>query len=97
MLIETYGSRWPDDGAVIHVYQPGEVYAGDEYVYWGFTGSGLAHLAGLAGYRGSSVLDTPIIDGHPRIIAALRAPQTREDARKRGADSRDGNIAASDP
>jgi len=97
VMIETYGSTGPDDGAVLRVYQPGEVYAGDEYVCWGFTGSGLAHLASLAGYRDSFVLDTPTIDGHPRIIATLRAPDPCEDARQRGGDSREGNIAAPDP
>jgi tRNA (mo5U34)-methyltransferase len=92
VLIETYGSAEPEDGAMVRVYRPGEVYAGDEYVYWGFTRSGLAHLAALAGYRGSSVLDTPIIDGHPRIIASLHAPEAGEDVPPAGADSRKGNI-----
>jgi tRNA (mo5U34)-methyltransferase len=92
VLIETYGSV-EADGAMLRVFRPGEVYAGDEYVYWGFTGSGLAHLAAQAGYRGASVLDTPVIDGHPRIISALNAPETDEAGDLSGADSREENIA----
>jgi tRNA (mo5U34)-methyltransferase len=93
VLIETYGWMEPENGAMLRVYRPGEVYAGDEYVYWGFTGSGLAHLAAQAGYQGSSVLDTPVIDGHPRIIATLQAPDTDTGARLTSTDSREENIA----
>jgi tRNA (mo5U34)-methyltransferase len=93
VLIETYGSTEPENGAMLRVYSPGEVYAGDEYVYWGFTGSGLAHLAAQAGFEGSSVLDTPTIDGHPRIIATLHAPDTDAGEGLTGTDSREENIA----
>lgn len=95
VLIETYGSAEPENGAMVRVYRPGEVYAGDEYVYWGFTGAGLAHLGALAGYGDASVLDTPIIDGHPRIIATLRASETRSRETRAGVASREGNIAVS--
>ena len=53
--------------------EPGEVYAGDDSVYWGFSGHGLEHLAALAGYERAEVVDTPVVDGHPRIRATLSA------------------------
>jgi tRNA (mo5U34)-methyltransferase len=37
VLVETYGVRPEDrDGPAIRVSEPGEVYARDEFVYWGF-------------------------------------------------------------
>ena len=72
VLVETYGSTAPQAGPVIRVCEPGEVYAGDDYVYWSFSGQGLEYLAALAGYEGTEVVDTPVIDGHPRVLATLR-------------------------
>jgi hypothetical protein len=74
VLLETYGSadRTLDDSAAIHVCEGGEVYARDDYVYWGFTAAGLRRLAHLAGYAGFELFDAPVIDGHPRVIGALR-------------------------
>jgi len=49
VLVETYGIRAEHrDGPAIRVSEPGEVYAGDEFVYWGFSDSGLERLARLA-------------------------------------------------
>jgi tRNA (mo5U34)-methyltransferase len=75
VLIETYGV--PDDrrdgsGGVTKL-RPGDVFAGDAFVYWGFSSSGLAELATAAAFEDTEVLDTPVIDGHPRILAVLRA------------------------
>jgi hypothetical protein len=56
---------------VIRVCEPGEVYADDEYVYWSFGGRGLEHLAALAGFERAEVIDTPVVEGHPRIFATL--------------------------
>jgi hypothetical protein len=59
----------------VHVWQAGEVYARDDYVYWGFTPKSLARLAGHAGFGGVEIVDTPLIDGHPRIIGTLVAEE----------------------
>jgi tRNA (mo5U34)-methyltransferase len=73
VLVETYGVAEPalEDAAAIHVCEPGEVYARDEFVYWGFSGDSLDRLARHAGFDGAEVLDAPMIDGHPRIIASF--------------------------
>lgn len=76
VLVETYGMS--DDGRVdqhmIEVMQSGEVYAGDDYVYWGFGAGGLASLGRLAGLPDVEVGERVIVDGHPRIMATLRQP-----------------------
>jgi tRNA (mo5U34)-methyltransferase len=73
LLIETYGTA--NDGRVdahtIEIQQPSGVYAGDEYVYWGFGAGGLAALARLAGLTEARVDGTIVVDGHPRIMATL--------------------------
>ena len=75
VLLETYGVANPEleHEAAMHVCEAGEVYARDDYVYWGFTGESLARLAGHAGFGGVEIVDTPVIDGHPRIIGTLVA------------------------
>jgi SAM-dependent methyltransferase len=75
VLVETYGSadRTLDASAAIRVCEAGEVYARDDYVYWGFTAAGLSRLAHHTGYTGFELFDAPVIDGHPRVIGTLRA------------------------
>jgi tRNA (mo5U34)-methyltransferase len=75
LLLDTYGvtDPEPEDEAAVRVFEPGEVYARDAFVYWGFTAASLARLARQAGFAGIEVLDKPIIDGHPRIIGTLAA------------------------
>jgi tRNA (mo5U34)-methyltransferase len=75
VLLETYGvaDRSLQDSAAIHVCRAGEVYARDDFVYWGFTANGLDRIARNAGYRGFDLADAPLIDGHPRIIGTLHA------------------------
>ena len=75
VLLETYGStdRTLDARAAIHAYEAGEVYARDDFVYWGFTPAGLRRLSRGAGYEGFELFDAPVIDGHPRVIGTLRA------------------------
>jgi SAM-dependent methyltransferase len=63
VLVETYGSVAPQDGPVIRVCEPGEVYTGDDHVYWSFSSQGLAYLAALAGYECAEVVDPPVVDG----------------------------------
>jgi tRNA (mo5U34)-methyltransferase len=77
VLLETYGvanSELEHDSAV-HVWKAGEVYARDEFVYWGFSGASLARLAEHAGFARMEIIDTPVIDGHPRIIGTLFAEE----------------------
>jgi tRNA (mo5U34)-methyltransferase len=72
VLLETYGINHEDGSSpYIHVYRPGDVYPDDEFVYWGFGAESLRRLAELAGITGFQLHATPIIDGHPRIIASL--------------------------
>lgn len=74
VLVETYGVG-PEDrnGPAIRVSEPGEVYARDDFVYWGFGDAGLARLAEIAGFsRVESLVDVEV-DGHPRIIGQLIA------------------------
>ena len=74
VLVETYGVG-PEyrNGPAIRVSEPGEVYARDEFVYWGFASAGLQRLAQIAGFsRVESLVDVEV-DGHPRIMARLVA------------------------
>jgi hypothetical protein len=74
VVLETYGSDLSADASAIEVHEPGDVYARDEFVYWGFSAEGLRRLARLVGFDEVEVVDEPEIDGHPRILALLRAP-----------------------
>jgi tRNA (mo5U34)-methyltransferase len=74
VLVETYGVRPQDrDGPAIRVSEPGEVYAHDEFVYWGFAHAGLERLARIAGFSGAESLLDVEVDGHPRIMGRLIA------------------------
>ncbi len=73
IVLETYGSRLPADAAAIEVHEPGDVYARDDFVYWGFSSEGLRRLARIAGLGELEVVDELEVDGHPRILAVLRA------------------------
>jgi tRNA (mo5U34)-methyltransferase len=77
VLLETYGvaNSELEHDAAIHVWKGGEVYARDEFVYWGFSGESLARLAHHAGFAEVEIVDTPLIDGHPRIIGTLRVAE----------------------
>jgi tRNA (mo5U34)-methyltransferase len=74
VLVETYGVGPADrDGPAIRVAEPGEVYTGDDFVYWGFGHTALGRLARTAGFsRAESLVDVEV-DGHPRIIGRLIA------------------------
>ncbi len=74
VLLETYGLDPADrSGPSIRVSEPGEVYAGDDFVYWGFGDSGLERLARIAGFSRAESLTALQVDGHPRIIGRLIA------------------------
>jgi tRNA (mo5U34)-methyltransferase len=74
VLLETYGvERGLRDGATIRVAAQGEVYARDEFVYWGFTEGSLRRLGRLAGFASWELLDQPVVDGHPRVLGTLSA------------------------
>jgi tRNA (mo5U34)-methyltransferase len=74
VLLETHGSadRAFDSSAAVHIPEAGEVYARDDYVYWGFTPAGLDAMARHAGFEGFELIDAPVVDGHPRVIGELR-------------------------
>ena len=75
VLLETHGpaDRALDSSAAVHIPAAGEVYAHDDFVYWGFTPAGLDAMARHAGFEGFELIDAPMIDGHPRVIGALRS------------------------
>ena len=74
VLLETYGVG-PEDrnGPAIRVSEPGEVYAHDDFIYWGFTNGGLERLARIAGFSRAESLTNVEVDGHPRIVGRLIA------------------------
>lgn len=74
ILLETYGAG--DDGArtpAIRVLAPGEANAGDDVHYWGYSAPAITRLARCASLRETGDTEERVIDGHPRIIATLRA------------------------
>ena len=74
VLLETYGFAGrplEEQEPAIQVWEAGEIYARDEFVYWGFTGASLDRLARHAGFEGARIISTPEIEGHPRILAQL--------------------------
>jgi len=73
IVLETYGSQLPGHTPAIEVHQPGDVYPRDDFVYWSFPVEGLRRLARIAGVGDVQIVDQPEIDGHPRIVAVLRA------------------------
>jgi tRNA (mo5U34)-methyltransferase len=74
VLVETYGVPSKDrDGAEVRPLAPGQVYAGDSFVYWGFAQAGLAELARAAGFERSEAISDVEVDGHPRVLARLSA------------------------
>jgi SAM-dependent methyltransferase len=74
VAVETYGVRAEHrDGPAIRVSEPGEAYAGDDFVYWGFNDTGLERLARVAGFSRSEQLDAVEVDQHPRLIGQLVA------------------------
>jgi tRNA (mo5U34)-methyltransferase len=73
IVLETYGSWLPDDSPALEIHQPSDVYARDEYVYWGFGPEALRRLARIAGLGGVEILEQVTIAGHRRILAVLRA------------------------
>jgi tRNA (mo5U34)-methyltransferase len=74
VLLETHGpADQAFDSTAVYIPAPGEVYAHDDFVYWGFTPAGLDAMARHAGFEGFELTDAPVIDGHPRVLGALRS------------------------
>ena len=74
VLLETHGvADRAFDSAAVYIPAPGEVYARDDFVYWGFTPAGLDAMARQAGFECFELIDAPVIDGHPRVLGALRS------------------------
>ena len=74
IVLETYGSRLAADTPAIEVHEPGDVYSRDDFVYWGFSPEGLRRLGRIVGLHELEVVEELDVDGHPRILALLRAP-----------------------
>ncbi|HVS29279.1 MAG TPA: methyltransferase domain-containing protein [Solirubrobacteraceae bacterium] len=74
IVLETYGSRLAADTPAIEVHEPGDVYARDDFVYWGFSPESLRRLGRIVGLNELELVDQRQIDGHPRILAVLRTP-----------------------
>jgi tRNA (mo5U34)-methyltransferase len=72
VLLETHGVAGNHEPS-IRVWAPGEVYTGDDYVYWGFTEGSLGRLAAYAGFERTEIIDQPVVDGHPRVLGTLHA------------------------
>ena len=73
IAVETYGVV-EDEGAgngATYVSQPGEIYPGDEFVYWQFSSGSLDRLVGHAGPANFELVDVPIIDDHPRLLGLI--------------------------
>jgi tRNA (mo5U34)-methyltransferase len=73
VVLETYGPRLAVNAPAIEVHDPGDVYARDDFVYWGFSPEAMRRLGRIAGLDELEVIDELEIDGHPRIVALLRA------------------------
>jgi tRNA (mo5U34)-methyltransferase len=73
IVLETYGSHLAADAPAIEVHEPGDVYARDDFVYWGFSPEALRRLARIVGLVEVEIVNQLEIDGHPRILAVLRA------------------------
>jgi tRNA (mo5U34)-methyltransferase len=73
IVLETYGCHLPTDAPAIEVHAPGEAYAHDDFVYWGFSPQALRQLGRIVGLDEIEVVNHVEINGHPRILAVLRA------------------------
>jgi tRNA (mo5U34)-methyltransferase len=77
ILIETYGivDDADGEGGALRVPNPGAVYADDHFVYWQFSSGAIANLAASVDGLIFDVHAMPLVDGHPRIIGTITAPQ----------------------
>jgi tRNA (mo5U34)-methyltransferase len=73
VVLETYGSRLDPESPALEVHQSSDVYARDDFVYWGFGPESLRRLSRIAGFSEVEIIERVEIDGHPRILAILRA------------------------
>jgi tRNA (mo5U34)-methyltransferase len=75
VLLETHGpaDRALDSSASVQIPEPGEVYAHDDFVFWGFAPAGLDAMARHAGFAGFELIDAPVIDSHRRVLGTLRS------------------------
>jgi tRNA (mo5U34)-methyltransferase len=73
IVLETYGSTLDADTPALELREPGDVYARDDFTYWGFPAEGLRRLGRIIGLDDVEIVDEVMIAGHPRIVAVLRA------------------------
>jgi tRNA (mo5U34)-methyltransferase len=76
VVLETYGSRLEPESPALEVHEPSDVYARDDFVYWGFGPEALRRLSRVAGFSDVEIVERVEIDGHPRILAILRVAES---------------------
>jgi len=76
VLLETYGVNHEDgSSSYIRLHRPGDVYSGDEFVYWGFGAEALRRLA-EAGFTGFQLHATPISTDTHALSHRSHSPRT---------------------
>ena len=75
IVLETYGSTLDADTPALELREPGDVYARDDFTYWGFPAEGLRRLGTIVGLSDVEIVEEVVVDGHPRIVAVLRAAE----------------------
>ncbi|EPH46078.1 class I SAM-dependent methyltransferase [Streptomyces aurantiacus] len=74
ILLETYGATGPEAALpTVHVMAAGEANTGDNVHYWGLSAPALTRLARWAALEECGDTQVHTVDGHPRLIATLRA------------------------
>jgi hypothetical protein len=53
IVLETHGSHLPADTPALEIHEPRDVYARDEYVYWGFSTEALRRIARIVAWTRS--------------------------------------------
>ena len=76
VVLETYGSRLDPESPALEVHEASDVYARDDFVYWGFGPEALRRLSRIAGFTDVEIVERVEISGHPRILAILRLAES---------------------
>src|SRR5947208_10457493 len=84
IVLETYGSHLTADSPAVEVHDSRDAPARAAFLLWGFSPDGLRRLGRIVGLDDVEVVDQLEIDGHPRILAVLRATQAASDVAAAG-------------